>query len=153
MRRHLGILWLGCCLAWLTAGCAGPKGAGASRFAAVEITAGQPELIGLAAEQVFGKAGYSGGGDPRRMVFTQDSGVAGNLLYGGWEPGQSSLRVEAYIERLGDRRYLLWCEAFQMRNAGDSILEEKRKLSRARRGKYQEYLEQVKRLVEPLPAK
>ena len=70
------------------------------------------------------------------------------LMYGDWTPGKVWVRVKVYLRHLGSpNEILLECDAFMVNNYGDVRFEEEYKLSKMRRGTYQDLLEEVKKRV------
>ena len=85
---------------------------------------------------------------PGEFVFEKQGSSMNTLMYGDWSPGKVWVRVKVYLRELGaPNEILLECDAFMVNNYGDVRFEEEYKLSKMRRGAYQDLLEEVKKKV------
>ncbi|HAB16146.1 MAG TPA: hypothetical protein PLX89_06900 [Verrucomicrobiota bacterium] len=140
----------------LAAGLAGcqssPTGAGTGKYAAVEISGFSRSAVEMATEQVFVKEGYKlAATGNQTLVFERPASTTQNVVWGGWQTGLWD-RVVAKITRLGsDDDFLLSADAYRVQSKDDSILEKESKMGFAVQSKYQEMLEKVKKLLEPMP--
>jgi hypothetical protein len=147
----------------LLSGCgSSPKGAGSGKYAAVELNGFSRSAVQMATEQVFERNGYKLAvqTDPtghhsaptsNSLTFEKPGSTGQSLVWGGLEKGVWE-QVVVEITRLGDGdEFLLSAQAFRVKNHGDSLLEESSKMGVAMQSKYQELLEKVRKLLEPLP--
>jgi len=121
---------------------------GSASFASVVIPDRSPEQIQDAAVQVFradGYAAYQAG--PGQMVFQKEGTKMNNIGQNGivdtYYGGQTMIRVRAEIVALGTGSCRLQCQAYMVRNAGDSFFEDEHPLATIRRGPYQHLLDKV----------
>ena len=141
-------LWLSTALIAIGAtGCRLGQPAGAS-FASVKIANRSPAQIQEATAQVFREDGYAafdaGAG---QMVFQKEGTKMNNLGQNGgvgtYNGAQTMIRVRAQIVDLGTGSFRLQCQAYMVRNSGDSFFEDEHPLINARRGPYQHLLNKV----------
>jgi hypothetical protein len=136
--------------AWLTlagAGCGATK-PGSASFASVTIKGHSPDDIARVTAQVFQEDGYVGGsmkGHP--MVFQKEGSRMTDLAYQGVVDthygAQTVVRVKVDIVSLGGDSQRLQCQAYVVRNSGDSFFQEEQKLANVRSGPYQSLLNKV----------
>lgn len=135
------------------AGCASAARGGPTNFAGVIIENHTTDEIRQAAVDVFTSNYYVtklSGTDI--LVFEKMGSGMDNLAYGGWSPNEVSIRVKVYLTPASDIAYIVSCDAFMVRNAGDGVFEDEQRLLKIRRGPYQRLLEEVKsRLEHPAP--
>jgi hypothetical protein len=144
---HLPIFVSLAVCALLAAGCASSKPASAS-FASVVIKGKTPEQICQTTGQVFQDDEYRvlllG---PDDMRFEKEGSRMQSLAYNGvvgtHEGAGIAIRVKAELVDLGMGSYRLQCQAYMVRNAGDSFFQEENRLSNARSGPYQSLLNKV----------
>ena len=107
------------------------------------------DQIESATQDVFlGQAYQVARSRPGEFVFEKAGTSMNTLVYGDWTPGKVWVRVKVYLQALGTpNEVLLDCDAFMVRDHGDVRFEEEQKLSKMRRGPYQELLEAVKEKV------
>ena len=158
MKRHpslnpstLTLLVLsGALLALGGAGCSSTPAS--ASFASVTIHGHSPEEIGQATVQVFREAGYSGGAGGRQMVFQREGSRGENIAYEGIANthygSQTAVRVKTELVDLGENSYRLQCQAYMVRGAGDSFMEEEQRLANIRSGPYQKLLNQVQKRLK-----
>jgi len=121
---------------------------GSARFASVVIQQRSPEEIQAAAVQVFQADGYTahpnGAG---QWLFEKEGTRANNLAYNGvvgtHYGAQTLVRVKTEIVDLGGGAHRLQCQAYMVRNAGDSFFEDESRLSNLRSSPYQDLLDKV----------
>ncbi|MBN8248729.1 MAG: hypothetical protein J0L84_14975 [Verrucomicrobia bacterium] len=143
----LPLLWA------LLSGCTSPpKGAGSGKYAAVEIDGFSRVSVRLATLQVFEREGYKLLSEKNDSITFEKAGSTGqNVLWGNLERGVWE-RVVVTINRLSEGdRFLVFLDAFRIHNHGDAVLEDSKKMGFAVQSKYQELLEKVRSLLEPLP--
>jgi hypothetical protein len=133
-------------------GCHLGKPASAS-FASVVIPGKSPEEIGKATVAVFQEAGYSVTSTSLDNLIFQKEGTRGqNLAYGGvvdsYYGSTTKVRVKAQIVDLGEGSNRLQCQAYIVRDAGDSFFEEEQKMASMRSGPYQSLLNKVVKRLE-----
>jgi hypothetical protein len=137
----------------LLSGCSTPpKGAGAGKYAAVELHGFSRASIDLATEQVMEEAGYKlDRRTPDGMIFDKQATSTQNLVWGGWQTGLWD-RVQTRLSRRGEGDdFVLSADAYRVISKDDAVLEEERKMGFAVQAKYQKLLEKVKTLLDPLP--
>jgi hypothetical protein len=134
-------------LALAGAGCGATKPSGAS-FASVTIKGHTPQEIANVTAQVFQEDGYVGGsmkGHP--MVFQKEGSRMTDLAYQGVVDthygAQTVVRVKVDIVSQGADSHRLQCQAYVVRNSGDSFFQEEQKLANIRSGPYQSLLNKV----------
>ena len=122
-----------------------PSGAS---FASVRIENRSPAQIRQATAQVFqedGYVGYDAGGD--EMLFQKEGTRANDIGQNGFVDSyygaKTIIRVRAQIVDLGAGAYRLQCQAYMVRNAGDSFFQDQHALTNARRMPYQRLLDKV----------
>ena len=141
---------LGLCLLVAASGCQSTHSSTPStRLASVIIEDRSMAQIESATQGVFQGHAYqaarSGSAD---FVFEKAGTSMDTLMYGDWTPGAVWVRVKVYLRQLGSpNEILLECDAFMVNNHGDTRFEEEHKLSKMRRGPYQDLLEEVKKRV------
>jgi hypothetical protein len=145
---------LGSLLVLTGAGCSSSGTPTSASFASVTLRGYSLQQIGTTTKQVFQEAGYSGGSFYRmeQMVFERQGSSMNNLAYGGLSSAQSGTgvteRVKTELVSLGVDSYRLQCQAYMVRNAGDSFYADEQRLSSFRSGPYQKLLDEVaKRLA------
>jgi hypothetical protein len=129
------------------AGCGATKPSGAS-FASVTIKGHTPQEIANVTAQVFQEDGYVGGsmkGHP--MVFQKEGSRMTDLAYQGVVDthygARTVVRVKVDIVSQGADSHRLQCQAYVVRNSGDSFFQEEQKLANIRSGPYQSLLNKV----------
>jgi hypothetical protein len=148
-RTALVCALLGVLLLLAGSGCGLTKPSGAS-FASVTIKGHTPEEIARATVRVFEEDGYRGGSMPGHpMVFQKEGSRMSDIAYGGvadtFYGAKTMVRVKVDIVKLGEASHRLQCQAYMVRDAGDSFFEDEQKLANIRRGPYQSLLNQVAR--------
>lgn len=139
--------------ALLLSGCSTPpKGAGAGKYAAVELHGFSRASIDLATEQVMEEAGYKlDRRTPDGMIFDKQATTTQNLVWGGWQTGLWD-RVQTKLSRRGEGDdFVLSADAYRVISKDDAVMEEERKMGSTVQSKYQKLLEKVRTLLEPLP--
>lgn len=140
--------------AWLfLGGCTTPPtGAGAGRYAAVEVDGFSRSSVQLAIVQVVEKQGYKQTAQVNdKMTFEKPGSTGQNIMWGGLDKGVWD-RIEISVTRLSeDDHFLISLNAFRINNHGDSLLEDSTRAGFAVQSKYQELLEKVRQLLAPLP--
>jgi hypothetical protein len=131
----------------ITAGCGTGKPAGAS-FASVVIPGKAPDEICRTTAAVFQEDGYRVGQlTPASMLFEKEGSRGQSLAYSGivdTHYGATTLvRVRAQLVDVGGGSQRLQCQAFMVRNAGDSFFEDESRLVNLRSGPYQSLLNKV----------
>jgi hypothetical protein len=134
-------------IAVLISGCSTGQ-PGSASFANVIIPGKTPDQICQTTGAVFQEDGYQIVSlNPTGMVFQKEGSRGQSLAYGGvvdTHYGAVTLvRVKAELQNLGAKGYRLQCQAYMVRNAGDSFFAEETKLVNARSRPYQKLLDQV----------
>ena len=98
--------------------------------------------------QVFREDGYAAfDAGPGQLAFQKEGTKMNNLgqngVVGSYYGAQTMIRVRAQIVDLGTGSYRLQCQAYMVRNPGDSFFEDEHPLINARRGPYQHLLNKV----------
>jgi hypothetical protein len=128
---------------------------GSASFATVVIQQRSPEEIQAAAVQVFQEDGYTANATgPGQLLFEKEGSRANNLAYNGvvgtHYGAQTLVRVKTEIVDLGGGAHRLQCQAYMVKNAGESFFEDESRLSNLRSGPYQNLLDKVaSRLKQP----
>ncbi len=136
-------------------GCRLGKPASAS-FASVDISGHSPQQIQEATGNVFREDGYAAylGGNGQ-MIFQKEGTRANNLsqngVVGSYYGETTMFRVVAEIVEIGGEKYRLQCQAYLVRNPGDSFMEDSHPLANVRRMPYQHLLNKVARAVKAMP--
>ncbi|MEN9674962.1 MAG: hypothetical protein RIS76_858 [Verrucomicrobiota bacterium] len=137
----------------LLAGCTTPpKGAGTGKYAAVEIDGFSRSSVRLAISQVCEKQGYKQIAEINdKMTFEKSASTGQSIVWGGLDKGVWE-RIEVSVTRLSDEdHFLVSLDAYRINNHGDSLLEDSKKMGFAMQSKYQELLENVRKLLAPMP--
>jgi hypothetical protein len=130
----------------LVAGC--KSGPASASFAAVTIAGKTPDEICQTAGAVFREDGYKVALlTPERMVFEKEASRAESIAYSGvvdTHYGAVTLvRVKAELVDLGEGSQRLQCQAYMVRNAGDSFFSDESRLVNMRSRSYQNLLDKV----------
>jgi hypothetical protein len=147
LTRHVSF-WLAAALLTVAGtGCRLTQPAGAS-FASVKIKDHTPAQIQAAAVQVFREDGYAAfEAGPGQMVFQKEASKMTNIgqngFVGSYYGAQTLVRVRAQIVDLGTGSCRLQCQAYFVRNPGDSFMEDEHPLINARRLPFQHLLNKV----------
>ena len=147
------ITWFALSLLLLT-GCNSLHEPSSASFASVVIAAQPPEAIKTATEHVFAENGYANyPTGPTTMIFEKEGSRMNDIAYNGvvgTHYGQGTLvRVKTELVPLADGSFRLRCQAFMVRNAGDSFFAEEIRVKNFRSGPYQKLLDDVaKRLKQ-----
>jgi hypothetical protein len=134
-------------LLMLVIGCHSTK-PGSASFASVVIHNRSLPEVQQATMQVFREDGYAGapiGADG--MIFEKEGSRLNDIAYNGvigTHYGQrSAIRVKSQIVDLGGNSWRLQCQAFTVRDAGDSFFAEEIPMTNIRSGPFQSLLNQV----------
>jgi len=135
-------------LAMTVTGCHSLNQPGSASFASVVIPGRSTAEIQGATTVVFRANGYAGHDiGSGQMVFEKEGTRANNLAYNGivgtHYGAQTIVRVKTELVELGGGSHRLQCQAYMVRNAGDSFFEEEQRLANVRRGPYQTLLDEV----------
>lgn len=130
------------------AGCKSMDQPGSASFASVLISNHSLEEIQNTAMQVFHENGYAGRViGPGQNLFEKEGTRANDIAYNGivntHYGARTVVRVRTELVDLGGGSYRLQCQAFMVRNAGDSFFEEQTRLTKLRSGRYQDLLNEV----------
>lgn len=138
-----GLLLLAAFAALIASGC---KSSTADTQFTVSVTITNHTLLEIetATAAVFQQQGYYGEHTgPGEFVFEKVGTSMENLTYGNWMGGGLWIRVVISTHSQDAARTLLGCDAYQVLNHGDRILEEATKMSKRRHRQYKELLQQV----------
>jgi hypothetical protein len=121
---------------------------GSASFASVVIPGKAPDEICQTTAQVFQEDGYQVTAlAPGNMVFqkegTRGQSMANSGVVDTYYGASTVVRVKAELVDLGAGSYRLQCQAFMVRNAGDSFFEDESRRSNLRRAPYQNLLDKV----------
>ena len=78
------------------------------------------------------------------MTFEKRGSTMDDIAYGSFLNNESWIRAKLTIEPMDEERHLLECRVFMVRNHGESFFEEEKKLSRFKRGQYQDLLDEIR---------
>lgn len=133
-----------------TWGCRSPQDGSPSAFASVTIKDHSLLEIQKATVQVFHQHDYAKVEETVSPDFTfEKEGTKMNtFIYGGWM-GKVWVRVKVYIEPQDAHVFLLRCDAYMVGDHGDAFVEEEHKLTKMRRGDYQDLLNEIKTSLSP----
>jgi hypothetical protein len=139
-------LLLGSVLLWFVTGCGATKPASAS-FASVIIRGHSTEEITKATVAVFQEEGYSVRAVDGKLIFEREGSRLNNIAYegvvGAHYGNQTLERVKAALVEIGADAYRLQCQAYIVKDAGDSFFAEEQKLANIRSRPYQNLLDKV----------
>jgi len=145
MSSLLAPIFLGL-IAMLIAGCGATK-PGSASFASVVIKGALPNDIQKATIEVFQEDGYAAGTMGDQLVFQREASRLTSLAYEGLVDthygAKTLVRVKTDLVNLGSGAYRLQCEAFIVKNAGDSFFAEEQRLANVRSRPYQSLLDKV----------
>lgn len=135
-------------LALACIGCKSMSGPASASFASVTIKGHSVDEIASVTAQVFQEDGYTGGASGNgQMVFQKEGSKMNNLAYegvaGSYYGAKTLVRVKADIVGIGSGSHRLQCQAYMVRDAGDSFFEEEQKLTSIRSRPYQSLLNKV----------
>jgi hypothetical protein len=121
---------------------------GSASFASVTIANHSPQQIQDATAQVFREDGYAAFvAGPGQMVFQKEGSRANDIGQNGlvdtYYGARTMIRVRAEVVDLGAGSFRLQCQAYMVRNAGDSFFEDEHALTNVRRMPYQVLLNKV----------
>ena len=124
------------------------SGPASATFASVTIAGKTPEEICQTTGAVFREDGYKVALlTPDRMVFEKEASRAESIAYSGvvdTHYGAITLvRVRAELVDLGEGSHRLQCQAYMVRNAGDSFFADESRLVNMRSRPYQNLLDKV----------
>ena len=127
-------------------GCGSTKPASAS-FASVTIRGQEPEAITKTTVAVFQEDGYSVSAAGGQLIFEKEASRMTNVAYeglvGSHYGAQKLVRVKVSLVDLGAGAHRLQCQAFIVKDAGDSFFAEEQKLTNVRSRPYQNLLDEV----------
>jgi hypothetical protein len=117
-------------------------------FASVTITGHTEAEIAAATAQVFREDGYDGGfALMRQMTFEREASRGTSLAYEGVVATQGGtrtlVRVRTEIVTLNAEKKRVQCQAYIVKNAGDSFFEDEQRLTNIRSRPYQNLLDKV----------
>ena len=121
---------------------------GSASFASVVIANRSLAEIQEATGQVFREDGYAAYlVEPGQMVFQKEGSRLNNISQSGivdtYYGAQTMIRVRAQLVDLGTGSFRLQCQAYMVRNAGDSFFEDEHPLANVRRMAYQRLLDKT----------
>ncbi|MGC3961636.1 MAG: hypothetical protein QM813_28045 [Verrucomicrobiota bacterium] len=139
-------VFLSAVLMLFVAGCGATKPASAS-FASVTIRGHEPADIAKTAVAVFQDDGYTANSAGGQLIFEKEASKLTNVAYegvvGSHYGAQTLVRVKVSLVDLGVGAYRLQCQAFIVKDAGDSFFAEEQKLANIRSRPYQNLLDEV----------
>ena len=142
LRRRLPLLGP---ILLISAGCHSPHATSSSRLASILINDRPLPQIEAVTQAVFREKGYQvSRRQPGQFVFEKAGTSMNTFVYGDWSDQKVWVRVKLYLTKLGNtQQVLLDCDAYMVNEHGDPRFEEEHKLTRMRRGRYQELLETI----------
>lgn len=139
-------VFLSAVLALFLTGCGATKPASAS-FASVTIRDHEPADIAKTAVAVFQDDGYKASSAGGQLIFEKEASKLTNVAYegvvGSHYGAQTLVRVKVTLVDLGASAYRLQCQAYIVKDAGDSFFAEEQKLANVRSRPYQNLLDEV----------
>ena len=146
VRSARVVVLLSALLMLFGAGCGATKPASAS-FASVIIREQEPEVISKTAVAVFQEDGYKASSAGGQLIFEKEASRMTNVAYeglvGSHYGAQTLVRVKVSLVDLGAGAHRLQCQAFVVKDAGDSFFAEEQKLTNVRSRPYQNLLDEV----------
>ena len=82
------------------------------------------------------------------LMFEQQGNTGDMLMYGDWTSNKPWYRVKLSIKTLDSETELVECEAFRVKEYGDTRFEEETKLTHSKKGHFQELLDRVKQRLD-----
>ena len=147
-----GVVLLGSLLLLFITGCGATKPASAS-FASVIIRGHSTEEITKATVAVFQEDGYSVRAVDGKLIFDREASRMNNIAYegvvGAHYGAQTLERVKAALVEIGADAYRLQCQAYIVKDAGDTFFGEEQKLANIRSRPYQNLLDKVAERLKP----
>lgn len=114
-------------------------------LASVVIYGADPLDIRRAAREVFLEEQFMQAlTNATLMTFEKRGSVLQDITYGSFLNNESWIRAKLTIKPLEENQHWLECRVFMVRNYGESFFEEERKVSRFKRGHYQDLLEEIR---------
>ena len=132
----------------LSTGCKSTKHPVSDSMAAVEIKDRNTLDIARAISETFQKAGFTPvpvpTGRDTRMVFERPGSTQDAVVYGDWSFGKLWYRAKLRLIPSGSDSHLITCDAYRVYNHGEAHFEEEKRLSRMKKGLYQDLLDEAK---------
>jgi len=114
----------------------------------VEIKGKAPLEIARVISEVFKEAHYVAArpaANHKMMLMFEKEGNTGDMvIYGDWSSNKPWYRVKLNIKSLDNETQLVECDAYRVSEHGDPRFEEEKRLSRFKKGAYQDLLNRVK---------
>ncbi len=122
-------------------------------FASVEIREKPTEVIEEVTRDVFAEEGFRfRGGGSGALVFQKEGSQGDAIVYqgliGAHEGERTDIRVRVRLVELGEEAIRLQCQAYMVKNAGDSFFEDEVRLTNLRAGPYQKILREIASRLE-----
>jgi hypothetical protein len=144
---------MACAGALLVDGCRSPGKPDAARFASVPIHGHTVDKVRDATAQVFHADGFKvlkqGWAN---LTLEKEGSSMNNIAYGNWMGSGIWVRAKVTIVDIAPDECRLDCEAFLVRNRGESV-EEEIKINKLHSHHYQKLLEEVAKRLSSTPPK
>ena len=125
-------------------GCKSMDQPNSASFASVRIQGHTAEQIRAATVVVFQQNGYLAVGGRSEMVFEREGSRWDQIAYGGFVDDASVwVRVRVSVVPLSEGVFRLQCQAFKVRDKGDSVFEQQVRLKNNHSKPYQALLDKV----------
>lgn len=148
MRAYLGIVAVMVLAGGLTACSSTKQHPVSDSLAAVEIKGSTTLDIARAISETFQKAGFTpvpvSTGRDTRMVFERAGSTKDAVVYGDWSFSKLWYRAKLRFASSGPDTQLITCDAYRVYNHGEPHFEEEVKLTRMKKGLYQDLLDEAK---------
>ena len=124
-----------------------------AEFVSVFITGKSPQQIASATTKAFHAEGYSGGQERSgQLVFDKRASAGTTFIYEGMvaagEGNHTVYRARVDIVPMDDGAHRLQCQAYIVKNAGDSVFEDQIPMRRASGPIYQDILKKAARQLQ-----
>src|SRR5882724_3886073 len=147
-RRLLAWSGLLMFLASIGFGCKSPNAPATDSLASIAIKGKTPLEIARAISEVFKEAHYVAArpaANHKMMLMFEKEGSTGDMVvYGDWSSNKPWYRVKLNIKSLDAETQLVECDAYRVTEHGDPRFEEEKRLTRFKKGAYQDLLNRVK---------
>jgi hypothetical protein len=103
----------------------------------------------LTTRDVFMKNGYVlAKVEPDRMIFERPGTRSEQVKYGSFGSPHVTIRAKVDLQDMGPETFYLRCDAFAVRDAGDSMMEDESRLILFSNKPYQKIMDEIKQQLE-----
>jgi hypothetical protein len=136
----LAFFWL----AAMLAGCASGGSKSIASHGGITIKGRAVTDVILTTRDVFTKNGYVlAKAEPNRMVFERPGTRAEQVKYGSFGSPHVTIRAKVDLQDMGAETFFLRCDAFAVRDAGESMLEDESRLILFSNKAYQKIMDEI----------